>query len=715
MAASRTMEPLNASPHDTVNGRDDMELRLLRDFQLEASENLDEAEQALLAIDQNSGDRKAREELCRRIHSIKGTASYVGLHAISDLAHALEAILETTKHQAGFSMPGSLLDACFETVDALRRMVDQPEDHQPPQSVLRRLEEERTALGLTSGATAPAPLAAVDPTSIFIDSAGQHVESMRVCLERMNTGQGEDKTTLDMFFRAAHSLKSSACYMGFEDIEVNAERIENVLCALRQGEIVCSEPLLNVLAEHLAGVTLHFGQVVRESGENSKQNTVMSPVGSDFAAPNSTTSSFAVAGASMPDGGGPTPGRTMRIDQNLLDGFMNLVGELIVARNVLGHVQKRLDREADASLPGLRELRGACQLVSRISDAMQRNIMALRMVPVKTVFQKLPRIIRDVTQKNGKKIDLVLHGEETEIDKGIAEEISDPLVHIIRNAADHGIELPDLRRERGKPERGTVAIKAGQEGNSFVIEILDDGAGIDTDLVLEKALERGLIQPDQADRISREEIIQLIFAPGFSTAREVSSISGRGVGMDVVLTNIRKVKGAVKIDSQQGQGTRIRLELPLTLAVVETLLVGVGRETFAIPVEAVRETVKLKRSAIKSMMKRRAMTLRGEVIGLETLAEILGINGDHGLTRMVDAARDEDDDIPVLILQNGNELLGVAVDKLQRQEEIVIKPLVGYLADLPGLAGASILGDGRALLVLDPLELMQAASGGARP
>ncbi len=715
MAASRTMEPLNASPHDTVTGRDDMELRLLRDFQLEASENLDEAEQALLVIDQNSGDRKALEELCRRIHSIKGTASYVGLHAISDLAHALEAILETTKHQAGFSMPGSLLDACFETVDALRRMVDQPEDHQPPQSVQRRLEEERTALGLTSGATAPAPLAAVDPTSIFIDSAGQHVESMRVCLERMNTGQGEDKTTLDMFFRAAHSLKSSACYMGFKDIEVNAERIENVLFALRQGEIVCSEPLLNVLAAHLAGVTLHFGQVVRESGENSKKNTVMSPTGSDFAAPNSTTSSFAVAGASMPDGGGPTPSRTMRIDQNLLDGFMNLVGELIVARNVLGHVQKRLDREAEASLPGLRELRGACQLVSRISDAMQRNIMALRMVPVKTVFQKLPRIIRDITQKNGKKIDLVLHGEETEIDKGIAEEVSDPLVHIIRNAADHGIELPELRRERGKPERGTVAIKAGQEGNSFVIEVLDDGAGIDTDLVLEKALERGLIQPDQADRISREEIIQLIFAPGFSTAREVSSISGRGVGMDVVLTNIRKVKGAVKIDSQKGQGTRIRLELPLTLAVVETLLVGVGRETFAIPVEAVRETVKLKRSAIKSMMKRRAMTLRGEVIGLETLAEILGINGDHGLTRMVDAARDEDDDIPVLILQNGNELLGVAVDKLQRQEEIVIKPLADYLADLPGLAGASILGDGRALLVLDPLELMQAASGGARP
>lgn len=712
MTTTPTTDPLSlATPNGT--GRNDMDTRLLRDFQLEASENLDEAEQALLVIDQHHGDRKALDELYRRIHSIKGTASYVGLHAISDLAHTLEAILETTKHRVGFNMPGSLLDVCLETVDALRRMVNHPEDPQPAATVLRRLQEERAALGLASDAP-PSSVrpGAVDPVSIFIDSATQHVETMRLCLERMNSGHGWDKSLLDMYFRAAHSLKSSARYMGFDDIETDAERIESVLHALRQGEIVCSAPLLNSLGKLLAGVTMHFGQVVRKAGQASAQGPDL-PAAAPAFAPNAAFSGEGAGG--MPVADGPVTGRTMRIDQKLLDGFMNLVGELIVARNVLGHVQKRLDREAVAALPGLRDLRSACQLVSRISDAMQRNIMTMRMVPVKTVFQKLPRIIRDVTRKNGKMIDLVLHGEDTEIDKGIAEEISDPLVHIIRNAADHGIELPERRRELEKPERGTVAIKAGQEGNCIVIEILDDGAGVDTELVLEKALEKGLITPEQAGRMSREEIVQLVFAPGFSTAREVSSISGRGVGMDVVLTNIRKVKGAVKIESQEGQGTRIRLELPLTLAVVETLLVGVGRETFAIPVEAVRETVKLNRGALKPMMKRQAMTLRGEVIGLEYLADILGMTvADPRRNADSSAVSGEDDAIPVLILQNGDEVLGVAVDRLHRKEEIVIKPLADYLADLPGLSGASILGDGRALLVLDPLELMHEASRGAR-
>ncbi|AGW14947.1 chemotaxis protein CheA [Megalodesulfovibrio gigas] len=686
---------------------DELADRLLRDFQVEASENLDESEQSLLKLGQACDDRAALGELFRRIHSIKGTASYVGLQDIAELAHALESILDAVRGMDAFAFSDALLDVCFETVDALRGMVEKPGSAWDAAALVERLRIEKQRLGVPERAVAASGPLAVAPLAIFLDSAAQHTDTMKLCLERMEKGAGEDRSTLDMFFRAAHSMKSGARYMGFDSLEEAAIHIENILDALRQNEIALSASLLEKLGESFSGIKLFLAGLAQEAAATKEAAP------GNAGDPGTDQRSGQLQRQLQPH----AAIKTMRVNQQILDVFMNLVGELIVARNVLGHVEKGLERQAGKHLPGLRELRVACQGIARISDAMQRSVMDMRMVPVRTVFQKFPRIIRDITQRSDKKISLILQGEDTEIDKSVAEEIGDPLMHIIRNAADHGIESPEWRVRNGKPERGTILLKAAQEGNAIVIEVVDDGAGIDSAAVLEKAVAKGLVTPDRAATLTREEIIQLIFEPGFSTADQVTAISGRGVGMDVVLTNMRKLKGNVHIDSRVGEGTRLRMELPLTLAVVEVLLVGVGRETFAIPVEAVRETVKINNSRIKPMMKKRAMTLRGEVLGLETLSELLGVlpaeapSGDDARKDALDdALRDaQDEDIPVVVLQKGEDRLGLAVDALFRQEELVIKPLPDFLAGLPGLAGASILGDGRALLVLDPGELIDSA------
>lgn len=695
-----------ASGLSPAGGQEALLRKLLDEFRQEALENLDEAEACLLALDRGQKDSEVVAELFRRVHTVKGGASYVGLGAIAELAHALEGVLAVARQQPALALSGSLADVCFETVDLLRAMIVNPSDQGIAAVLVRRLAEERDVLDGGAAATRPdAPQAhrhLSDPLAIFIDAATQHVETMELCLGRAREGVFKDDGTVDMFFRAAHSLKGGARYMGFTAVEAAADGIEGLLAPLRLGEADSSPRLLDALADCVGAVTVELARIVGEQGAPC-------PAAADADGP--ARDEAVVADGPCPARPAPAAGagqdlRTMRVNQGLLDAFMNLVGELVVARNVLGHVEKSLERQAREPLPGLRDLRGASQMIWRIAEEMQRHVMAMRLAPVRAVFQKFPRIIRDISQQSGKQIDLVLQGEETEIDKGIAEIIGDPLVHIVRNAADHGIESPQERRRLGKPERGTVTLRAAQEGNFVVIEAIDDGAGIDPEVLLAKAVAKGMVPPGET-ALSRGEILNLIFRPGLSTAKEVTAISGRGVGMDVVLTNLRKVNGGVTVDSQVGAGTRIRLELPLTLAVIEALLVGVGESTYAIPVEAIRETVKAPRRSIKRLLRKKALTLRGEVVGLESLAALLGLP----------AAPDDtasEDEVAVLVLEREGQALGLAVDKLLRQEELVIKPLVDYLANLPGLAGASILGDGRALLVLDPAELLDMALGGQK-
>ena len=680
--------------------------KLIQEFQVEAGEHLESCDQGLVQLSEKPDDIETVNAVFRDMHSVKGTASYLGLTAISELAHAAESMLEVLRRRENVMVSDEELDLLFEALDRLREMVADPNTPSEKAGVLaKKIEEKKAALEKDGGVAAEKTTVrtTTDPLAIFLDAAEQHISTLKECVAR--NGDGKDKDALvDVMFRAAHSLKSSARYMGFEQIEAKAAMMEETLESVRSGELELGPVIYDLVADSVADIEKSLADI-ESSGQESA--AASKPANSpDTARPKQPEprqpEKKQPAQASSPSSKPAAPVKTMRVNQELLDTFMNLVGELIVARNAFGHIERRLEMGERERIEALKELRGASLAVARISEEMQRTVMEMRMVPIRNVFQKFPRMVRDLTRKNGKQARIILQGEDTEIDKGIAEDLADPLVHIIRNSVDHGLETPDERRQAEKSETGTIILRAAHEGNFIIIEIIDDGRGINTDAVLAKALEKGLVSKEQASSLSHEEICNFIFKPGFSTAKKVTDISGRGVGMDVVMTNLKRLKGNVQVSSETGQGTRVRLEVPLTLALVEALLVQVEDQAFAMPLEAVAETVKVRSDSLKSLMKKKAITLRGEVVSVADLADLLGISRTGQI---------EGEELTLLILKLGGTRLGVIVDRIQRKEEIVVKPLADYLAAIPGLAGASILGDGRSILILEPAELMAIASG----
>lgn len=322
--------------------------------------------------------------------------------------------------------------------------------------------------------------------------------------------------------------------------------------------------------------------------------------------------------------------------------------------------------------------------------------MKVRMVPVSSVFSRFPRLVRDLSRKSGKEVDLIMEGEETELDKSVVEVIGDPLVHLIRNSVDHGIEPEEDRIAAGKPPKGRVTLRAFHKGNSVAIEIEDDGKGIDPVKMREVAIKKGIITPEEAAQMDDRDAIELIFAPGFSSAEKITDISGRGVGMDVVRTNIKNLKGSVNTFSELGKGTRFTLSLPLTLAIIDALMVNVSGQMYAIPLDAVSETTKIETVRLTDVKGRKAVTLRGEVLGIVELSEMLG------LPRSCETLPEV---LSVVVIHDNDRRLGLVVDQLLERQEIVIKPLGAYLGDLKGISGATIMGDGSVILILDPHEI----------
>ncbi|MEI8371708.1 MAG: Hpt domain-containing protein [Planctomycetota bacterium] len=401
---------------------------------------------------------------------------------------------------------------------------------------------------------------------------------------------------------------------------------------------------------------------------------------------------------------GGSASKTMRVDQGKLDDYINLAGELVIARNALVHDFGKL-RIDGAHHNRLKE---SVERIQRITADIQANAMTMRMVPVMTVFQRFPRMIRDIAKALGKQIEIQTFGEDTELDKQVAEKLGDPLVHLIRNSADHGIESPEARLAAGKNALGLITLKAGREGSSITIDIIDDGRGIDVAHLKAKAVEKGVLRQDQADTMPREKALELIFAAGLSTAKVVSDISGRGVGMDVVRSNIMEVGGTVSVLSEDGKGSRIRLQLPLTLAVTTAVLVSSGDCLYALPMESVRETVKVLPHSLKTLNGRQAISLRGQIIPLVSLAEVLSSGQLVSAETASDSrhtATDRSGRVPIIVVETGTTSYGIRVDELKGQQEIVIKPLPCQFGQLAGLAGATIMGDGSVMLILDPASL----------
>lgn len=390
---------------------------------------------------------------------------------------------------------------------------------------------------------------------------------------------------------------------------------------------------------------------------------------------------------------------SIRVSQDKLDKMMNMISELLIAKNAFMHLSTKLNAEYD--LPELsREVKEVGVSVNRISDELQNAIMSIRMVEIKTVFQRMPRIVRDVAQLTGKKMELVMAGETTEIDKTIVEQISDPLVHLIRNAADHGIESREERLRKGKSETGRIALRAYNKDKHVYIEVEDDGKGIDPETVKRKALERGFITPEQAERMTRNQLIHLIFLPGFSTAGQITEVSGRGVGMDVVKSNIEKINGTIFIESERDKGTKVVIRLPLTLAISRGLVVDVLQETYIVPIEYISKTVKISRNDIHAVNGKYFAALDGEVIGIEWMSKLF-LLGDRNLDRQ--------EEFHAVIISNGQEKFGLIVDKLRNEQEFVIKTFSGQLAATPGISGSTLLGNGRVVLIVNPLDLIQLA------
>jgi two-component system chemotaxis sensor kinase CheA len=444
-------------------------------------------------------------------------------------------------------------------------------------------------------------------------------------------------------------------------------------------------------------VSTDLPPVHEDSSSVSESTPALSEVLNKMQEAASRTVKAASSGSGKPSG--KEEDSTVRVETRRLDHVMNLVGELVLGRNRLMKLGYGLEEQYEMN-PLVRELGLAFAQLNLVTSDLQLAVMKTRMVPIRKVFSRFPRLVRDLSSKLGKQVRLDLVGEDTEVDKSVADELSDPLVHLVRNSMDHGLETVEERKRMGKSSEGSVRLAAYHEGNSIVIRIEDDGRGLQVDKIAESALDKGLVSESELATMSPQDVMKLIFLPGFSTAEQVSDLSGRGVGMDVVRTNISRMNGSLELDSQQGRGSQVTIKLPLTVAIIQALLVEVGNATFAVPLASVVEAVKVTKDDIKSVNGQAVLNLRERILPLLDLAQTFQIPNER-----------TNDECYVVVVAIGAQRFGMVVDRLRAQEEVVIKSLGDFLANVQGVAGATITGDGKVVLILDMSDLVKDVPG----
>lgn len=518
-----------------------------------------------------------------------------------------------------------------------------------------------------------------------------------------------DLDLLNGIFRCAHTIKGSSSFLGFDKMSTVTHHAEEILNKLRKGEMVVTKEIMDVLLEFVDVVkklmddikngtdTASIDETVKKLKLANEGKLVASSVKALDQSQQSKESKKIANKPSQIKKVTKAIEQTIRVDVSRLDSLMNLVGELVLSRNRITQLAVDLEKKYEGDFI-IEQLAETTSQIGLITTELQLAVMKTRMVPIGKVFNKFPRMVRDLCRDLNKEIDLVIAGEDTELDKSVVEEIGDPLIHMIRNAVDHGIESPEERVKKGKPNKGTVWLNAYHEGNHIVIEIKDDGKGIDPEKIKQKAIEKKVITPDEAKSLNKEEILGLIFKPGFSTAEKVTGVSGRGVGMDVVKTNIEKLNGIIAIDSEINKGSTFKLKLPLTLAIIQALLVEVSGEVFAIPLVSVIETVKINDNEIHNFEGREVLKLRDSVLSLIRLDEVFQLEGSFS------------QDMYVVVVALAEKKIGLIVDRLVGQEEIVIKSLGEYLGGNVGIAGATIMGDGKVRLIIDVSGIMEIAT-----
>jgi len=726
------------------------------DFLVEAGEHFDLIEQNFLILEETPGDLEILNAIFRSVHTIKGASGFLGLNKIQTLAHTGENILDDLR-KGRMSVSPEVMELLFETVDTLKVLVNdvgvtlrkQGTSADPDiAGLVTRLEALKggaaasavaaAAVAVASGPrlTLPEPLAPLAKEAIQAAEAalkrGEPLLALRVELLPSILGTPFNPLTMLSMVELVGRLVHSSCIL--RDIDLDSFRADEIpldlvliLQPAESPEAVKSvfDGVQNVAIRYFplalegaapgsapaaaAPPAPHAPAAAAPPAPHAQVAPAPAPAPTEPAAPSPAAEALApseaAAARSTERSGDKTASDTIRVSQTKLDTFMNTVAELIISKTMISHIVERLETETlQAKAEDLvKELRKASIYLDQVSKEIQASVLGIRMVPVKTIFTKFPRMLRDLAKNSGKKIELQMVGEETEIDKSLIEELSDPLIHLIRNSADHGIELPDVRAKAGKSETGTVVLRARHEGDAVLVEIEDDGKGIDPRVIRAKAVEKGIITQEKSEQLTDEEAINLVFLPGFSTAHTITDISGRGVGMDVVKSNVRKLNGTVSVTSAVGKGSIFTLKLPLTLAIIDALLMRAGGQVFAIPGTAVEETLLVTRESVSHLTRRKAINLRGEVLGVTRLRDLL-----HFQEADAHQAK-EGEELPVVVVSAGGRRMGIIVDAFLRRQEMVIKPLAPYLASLPGISGASILGDGGVVLILDPAELIMLA------
>jgi len=678
---------------------------IIGEFINESREHLESLEPKLLQLEKEPHNFDLLNDIFRTFHTLKGSSSFLGLTQITELSHKSENILDELR-KGEFEVTPEIIDFIFQATDILKSLIEDIASGEEDKikeatsgssevsEIINRVEE---VIKRPSSKEMETERIEKEEMELFLNAAQQYLSIIAECIDKLKKKTYEPEI-IDALFRAFHSLRSSADYIGFSEIKNIAEEKEKSLQKIREKKASLSGKTTETLnsSYHTLVKLIESIEIVGEKVLKTKtslkdnKDKEVSKIGKEV----SSKKSLPQKKIGLE--------KSIRVSEDKLDLLMNLTGELVINRGALFSIAEKLEAEEKIHQSS-KELREAVEVMNTITRDLQTVVMDMHMLPIKNLFNKFPRMVRDLCQKKNKKIELKISGEETHLDKMMIEKLADPLIHLIRNAIDHGIENPEERKSKGKVEKGTIKLSASQEGESVIIQIEDDGRGIDSELICQTAIKKGIIDEEKAKSLNEKERLDLIFVPGFSTAEKITDVSGRGVGMDVVMTAVKDLRGEIDIDTHVNRGTVFTIMLPLTLAILKTFLIEVNRQTFALPLNSVKETLEIYPEQIKGILNKEAIVIRGRVVGIAYLSDLLNLSNNESVSNK---------HISIVVIEGGGKELGIAVDTLQRQEEIVIKPLEGCLTDSKGLAGATILGDGRVVLILDPRELIQLAVDG---
>jgi two-component system chemotaxis sensor kinase CheA len=688
----------------------DVEIRLLEDqasavallgsvpaeafelFVLECEEHLEQIERDALALEEDPTARDNLDSLFRGVHSIKGNAGLLlgdvkgaalaashPLQLLLRVAHALESVLDPLREAMAGPVPDDTIQIALETCDAIRTLLGNLTHNGAggPVSLelLARLGLRTGAATRGQGGSQTGGQAGDGREAAFLNTTSQSVEMIAGCFERLEGG-GETAPILETYLRGLKTWSAAARYRNCTALEEPlAQQLRILDAAMKAGALGDPERAALSSAFQTARSVL--------AGTSAAGPARPAPEPARAAQPAAKTAPERTETAASPS--------TVRIDQNKLDRLMRIVGELLVARGAFPLLVRKLNSGADGAAVA-KDLKETGSNISRLADELQSSVMSIRMLPVKTVLQRFPRLVRDLARSLGKQVRLAIEGEGIELDKTILEQIGDPLVHVIRNALDHGLETPEERQAKGKDACGQLTLRASHQAGGVVIEVADDGRGLDAGALKRRAVEKGLLTREAAAGMSDEAAFQLVFLPGLSTAAKVTDVSGRGVGMDVVRSNVANLHGTIEIRSKPGRGAAFLIKLPASLMVSKGILLEAGAQEYILPLSNIRDMVKLPCGETHQYRGLTLATVRGTVYSLYSLADMLGL------------AAQKTPELSVAIVEAGTVKYGLVVDKFVSEVEVLVKPLSGGLGQCKEFQGAAIMGDGRVVLVLNALE-----------